>query len=373
LSLKTNAYFCIHFDCLLIMNASHPSENNIEKVPVSPDTVTALMLRMLNGLEKMSQMVHVRGTFLSPDERQGYALAKIKGEKDSIRLYFSEYENNIRLFRQLVQGAEYIFTGYLSFYTNKGTVCFQLTPLQVEVPEDNRGRKPVFWGEETEMIKEWLCKKKQSQCVDFQRLISTCMDKRNAMVAILVRPKTETAEKDLTIALGDAAHFFHIKPYDCDFHNPQAIAQAINDADKTVADFIILSRGGGNTLYYVDDMQVLEALYNISKPLITGLGHADDHLLAEMLADHSCTTPTMVGVYLADQYKQAVEERSAVYKQPLQVDNELTERMMKESVGRYLNPVHTFYGIRWTDKKPVRWFIWILCLIGLFQIVTLFI
>lgn len=355
------------------MNAS---DDTLDKLPIqimTPETVISLNLRRLNGLPEFNQMVRIRGYYSTPTELNGYALAWLNGQnnKTQIRLYFTERENNMKFFNYLEEGREYVFTGYLSLYNNKENLCLQLTPDDVDMDKGADRSTTSQWGQDTLKIKEWLCYKKQHKTKDMLQVIRQVMNKRSHATAILVRPKSEIAQNDMMAALGEAKDFYVIKPYECDSTNPASIAQKLKRADQTIADFIIFSRGGGN-LEAIDDMQVLEALSNMTKPLVTGLGHNDDHLLAEMFADHICETPTMVGVYLNRLYKEAIEEKEqyATFEHEAQ---EIEVDQIKKAFGSYMNPKHTFYGIRWTDLKLIRWFIWMLCLIGMYQVVKLFI
>ncbi len=340
---------------------------------MTPETAINMNLRILNGLQELNQLVRIRGIYSSPINRQSYAWAGFtSGDSSSqLRLYFSERENNMHIFNELVPQREYILTGYISVYSNKDTLCFQLTPIEIDENASQGLKMGQVWGKDTEKLKEWLCNKKQKRMHDMEAIIRNRLKEIGAVTAILIRPKSETAEKDMVFALDNCSKYYNIKPYYCDFTNPQAIASALRKADKTIADLIIFSRGGGENLSMLDDMQVLEALNDIKKPVITGLGHAGDHLLAELFADHVCSTPTMVGVYLKQLYTQANQVKE-VYVDIQNERVEPAEMNKKTGVNRYLNPKYTFYGIPWTDNRPIKYLIWILCLIGLYQVVKLF-
>lgn len=344
------------------------------QLPVmSPETAINMNLRILNGLKELNQLVRIRGIYCTPTNRQTYAWAGFKGIENSvqIRLYFSERENNMHIFNQLVPQQEYVLTGYISVYSGKEALCFQLTPVEINVDTLEGNKAGRQWGKDTVKLKEWLCEKKQNRTRDLQGLVRERLKSRGVVTAILIRPKSETAEKDIVSAMGGVSGYYNIKPYGCDFTNPEAIASALRKVDLTMADLILLSRGGGENLDVLDDMQVIEALNNIKSPLVTGLGHAGDHLLAELFADHICSTPSMVGVYLKQLYMQANQEKEA-YVDIQDERNETAEKNKKTAVNRYLNPIYTFYGIPWTNYRPIKYLIWILCLTGLYQAVRLF-
>ena len=118
--------------------------------------------------------------------------------------------------------------------------------------------------------------------------------------------------------------------------------------------------------------EVIEVLGKINKPLVTGLGHEQDHLMAELFADHICTTPTMVGTWLRDRYRDAKRELEMRPKEQEESIQTYKPRYSDAKFAKYLQPEPTFYGIRWTYRQPVKWVIWILMLIGVLQIVSLF-
>ena len=204
------------------------------------------------------------------------------------------------------------------------------------------------------------------------------MDKAGFMTVTLVCPPNSVAQTDIQGVMAESTDFYKIKTVEWKYSTTEEIATTLRNVDMTITDMVILSRGGADeqTLSIFDDMKVLEVLHTMKKPWIAGIGHAKDKFWAELFADHVCITPTEVGSYLNRLYLKASDknERFPIYEQMNRKnDEELDNEYLKKRLGSYINPVHTFYGIRWTDRKPIRWFIWMLCLIGLYQVVSLFI
>ncbi|MEM8639628.1 MAG: exodeoxyribonuclease VII large subunit [Cyanobacteria bacterium P01_G01_bin.54] len=76
---------------------------------------------------------------------------------------------------------------------------------------------------------------------------------------------------------------------------PGAIATALNRIEQDDrAEVIILARGGGATedLDCFNDEQVVRAIFNAQRPVVTGIGHERDQSLADLVADVSAHTPT---------------------------------------------------------------------------------
>ena len=82
----------------------------------------------------------------------------------------------------------------------------------------------------------------------------------------------------------------------------QSIVDGINalDANPEV-DVIVIIRGGGRTenLAPFDELDVLRAIIGCSKYLVTGIGHHEDHVLADDVADYVVATPTAAAIHVA--------------------------------------------------------------------------
>lgn len=79
-------------------------------------------------------------------------------------------------------------------------------------------------------------------------------------------------------------------------HAPQQIAEVIQrvNAMRQPGDIMVLTRGGGRkaALATFNDFLIAEAIHRSETPIITGIGHQKDNVLADMLADNAAITPT---------------------------------------------------------------------------------
>lgn len=345
---------------------------DIQDILYTPESIISACLRNLNGIKQTRQCVRVRGVFTTPSQVQGMAFGQLVGENITmpLRLYFSTREGNMQMFPLLVPGNEYIFTGIISYFVNKDTLSLQLTPIEAKNSANDTENAIHSACTMSDEVKECMRKKKLDGEKNIRKVISDSIRQRNKVLAVLIRPISETAELDMRGSLGNMAEYCKIIPHECDFTKPKEIASLLLKADQTSCDIIILSRGGGDNLWLVDNREVLEALSRLRLPVITGLGHEKDHLMADFLADKVCSVPAMVGVYLRETILQLMEEKKK--KTEPQYIPEKKPSTGYSYYNKYSQEKKTFYGIRWTDAQAVRWVIYILCIIGLIQVVSIF-
>lgn len=92
------------------------------------------------------------------------------------------------------------------------------------------------------------------------------------------------------------------------------IAQALDDASRMDVDAIVLTRGGGS---YEDRFAfnlepVVRAILRSRHPVITAIGHARDHHLADDVADLVVATPTAAAEQIVSEWVRARERLAAL-------------------------------------------------------------
>lgn len=107
----------------------------------------------------------------------------------------------------------------------------------------------------------------------------------------------------------------------------EELQKAINQADKSTADTIIITRGGGDIEAFkpFNTKEIAETIDNTTTPIISGIGHRDDETIAGLTADIRGFTPTDAG-------EKATKDRESVIEQieTLEKDLDSALKSLKE-------------------------------------------
>jgi len=94
---------------------------------------------------------------------------------------------------------------------------------------------------------------------------------------------------------------------------PESLSTAINEALNFDLDALIISRGGGSRddLWAFNDERVINAVLDVAinhkVPVISGVGHATDNVILDMIADYPVHTPTAAAELIAKKQQEFIE------------------------------------------------------------------
>ena len=87
--------------------------------------------------------------------------------------------------------------------------------------------------------------------------------------------------------------------------SPKIISNKLDELNEMDSDYdlIIITRGGGSfqDLFGFCNKYIIESVYNFNKiPILSAIGHQIDNPLLDLVADHSCPTPSLAAQFIVD-------------------------------------------------------------------------
>jgi exodeoxyribonuclease VII large subunit len=191
----------------------------------------------------------------------------------------------------LEDGTEVILEGDIDYWTEGGKI--DLKPWEVIVVGDgDRAAAVVRLRGELE-ARGWFDDEQKQQPPAFPERVGVVTSLRgdaryDIQNAIHEQdPTVDILVKDATVQGSEA---------------PTSIANGIHHLDRSEdVDAIIVGRGGGSdsNLHAFNTERVAEAIFTANTPIVTAIGHTDDRLIADRVADMAAITPTAAGEYIA--------------------------------------------------------------------------
>lgn len=249
-----------------------------------PWSVTELTLRAKKALEKELAFVWVQGEISNlMQPKSGHLYFTIKDHAAQISCVWLKYNHSGNV-KNIANGKQWWFKGKISIYQERGT--FQLVVSYAE--EFGLGAKQLLIEQKKQELKNkgWLEQYHKKPLPQFAKEIALVTSASGAAVQDMIKVirKRMPATKILIV------------PCQVQGQNAaQSIATAIRLANQhTNADLLIVGRGGGSIedLWAYNEDEVVNAIFNSNKPIVTGIGHETDNTLAELVADLRAATPS---------------------------------------------------------------------------------
>ena len=275
--------------------------------------------------------------------------------QNSTALYFTLTDGNAELpcmlwanrYRNmdvdLEDGTEVILEGDIDYWTEGGKI--DLKPWEVIVVGDGDQAAAVERLRSELEERGWFDDEQKQQPPAFPERIGVVTSLRgdaryDIQNAIHEQdPTVDILVKDATVQGSDA---------------PTSIANGIHHLDRSEdVDAIIVGRGGGSdsSLQAFNTERVAEAIFAANTPVVTAIGHTDDRLIADQVADVATITPTAAGEYivnsreefLAGEVKPLEQQLEAAYEtfqQEHEHEQELAEAVEGAATPEGLSPVY---------------------------------
>lgn len=154
------------------------------------------------------------------------------------------------------------------------------------------------FGDVEQLKKETILKLKQEGLFDKQKSIYLpTIAKRIGLISSL----GTSGYKDFVTELSSNHYYtnFKVKTFDCKVQGKAAIPElikAIDLANEYDLDVIVILRGGGSKidLNIFNDYELCKTICESKTPVMTGIGHETDDVVADFVARKSVITPTAV-------------------------------------------------------------------------------
>ena len=191
----------------------------------------------------------------------------------------------------LEDGMEVILEGDIDYWTEGGKI--DLKPWEVIVVGDGDQAAAVERLRRELEERGWFDDEQKQRPPAFPERVG------------VVTPLRGDARYDIQSAIHEQDPTIDILVKDATVQGPDAstsIANGIRHLDRSEeVDAIIVGRGGGSdsNLQAFNTERVAEAIFTANTPVVTAIGHTEDRLIADRVADVAAITPTAAGEYVA--------------------------------------------------------------------------
>jgi len=244
---------------------------------------------------------------------------------------------------ELEDGTEVILEGDIDYWTEGGKI--DLKPWEVIVVGDGDQAAAVERLRSELEERGWFDDEQKQQPPAFPERVGVVTSLRgdaryDIQNAIHEQdPTVDILVKDATVQGSNA---------------PTSIANGIHHLDRSEdVDAIIVGRGGGSdsNLQAFNTERVAEAIFTANTPVVTAIGHTDDRLIADQVADVATITPTAAGEYIVNSreeflagevkpLEQQLEAGYETFQQEHEHEQELAEAVEKATAPERLPPVY---------------------------------
>ena len=144
---------------------------------------------------------------------------------------------------------------------------------------------------------------------DVRRILNEKVTSGEKPRVVLVYPSVSVADTDFRRAIGDACVYYEFETRNVPFSDPARLVAVLKECDRrNWFDLVCLVRGGGSGIQNVDNVEVIEQVVSMSVPFLSAVGHADDNLFIDSVADLSKETPSLLGSFLREVVQEKLEK-----------------------------------------------------------------
>lgn len=132
------------------------------------------------------------------------------------------------------------------------------------------------------------------------------LGKKKIRIALITSEGSE-AREDIRKSLNK---YFDLHEHFVNLFNHEDISEKIRQLSGADYEIIMLSRGGTEKLEVFNNYELLNALFQSEKMIITALGHASFKSLSDLVADYSFDTPSAGALNLSNMRREYEQKRN---------------------------------------------------------------
>lgn len=256
---------------------------------------TALTVEQLNDVikevienEEFLNNITVRGELQGFKKHStGHYFFKLIDKNAQINAVIYSFKANYMNLSSLKDGDEIEATGSISFYNKRGDISFNISKISLSGEGDKLLQKKLLLEK---LQKEGLFDGSHKKPIpSFPKKIG------------IITSDTGATIEDIKKNIFSRYKLAELYIFPCLVQGDGAKKSIINAIQKTKEynlDTIIIGRGGGSKedLSAFDDEEIARAIFDLTTPVISAIGHEIDKSVVDFVADVSVSTPTAAAI-----------------------------------------------------------------------------
>jgi exodeoxyribonuclease VII large subunit len=194
--------------------------------------------------------------------------------------------------------------GFISKRVNNssGSIQIQLTVTDLVAQTQNK------YGEEDIRKIQLMQAKASSGFRDVYGWLKEAIINEDPFKIGVIIGKTGIIDNDIKHQLRESIGFYKLSFHRINLSSEAEITGALDQLESLGFDIIVISRGGGENMEVFNKLSLAERATKLKPLFVTAIGHKDDVMLLQKVADKSFITPSEFGQFLNDTYNHTVAE-----------------------------------------------------------------
>lgn len=281
-----------------------PQYQGVPQTVYKPSEIIGIFNSILAKQSVNAQVVYLRGVYLANPKQGNWSYCY-----DTLRDEDSQEELTLQITHQqrenLKNGNLVSVGGVLNrSVSNKGYIQITLKVSRIEIVKEQA-------IDEAEIKRMELRQKKAS--IGFKNvdsILEGLLFTDNRPKVALIFATTSITLSDFQAGINAAKSAIDFEEHRANFSNAAELIGLLQRIDNAGYDIIAIVRGGGGGIEKLDDLTVLEAIVNLTTPIIGAIGHVEEKLFIKQLVDKAAPTPNGLGQYFSEMVETVNEKKT---------------------------------------------------------------